>query len=49
MFKAIRTTARVITTTMNFCVNPTCLHATKTTGCTCCASGHGAKKKGKRR
>jgi hypothetical protein len=49
MFQAIRKTAQVVTTTMNFCLSPACLHATKTKGCACCARGHGAKKKGKRK
>jgi hypothetical protein len=45
MIKAIRTTARTISTVMNFCVNPTCLHSEASKGCACCSRGHGKKGK----
>lgn len=44
MINGIRKTARVITTTMNFCLNPTCLHADRAKGCACCKRGHGKSK-----
>lgn len=45
MVTAIRTTARAIHTALNFCMNPICLHSAPVKGCTCCAKGHGTKKK----
>lgn len=48
MLEAIRATARIVTTMMNTCVNPACLHATKTKGCACCAKGCGTKKTAKK-
>jgi hypothetical protein len=45
MINGLRKTARTITTVLNFCVNPACLHAEKAKGCACCSRGH--SKKGK--
>lgn len=42
----VRKIARTTSKIMNFCVNPLCLHSTKTKGCACCAKGCGSKKKG---
>jgi hypothetical protein len=47
MISGIRKTAKTITTIMNFCVNPTCLHAEAFKGCACCSRGHGKKAQAK--
>lgn len=44
MVNTIRTTARTITTILDFCLNPTCLHSPAAKGCPCCSRGHGKRK-----
>ncbi len=44
MLEIVRKVARTVAKVGNTCINPACLHSTKTAGCACCKKGCGAKK-----
>lgn len=43
MISAIRTTARTVSTILDFCLSPACLHSGPAKGCSCCQRGHSRK------